>query len=113
MPSSCSCLQEMREGGVNFDWQALGHELSSLHGGMSNAAKLIEVPYQNFQRLCQGRAQEPKFSMGLKILAALGAISVDEKVLTVKDGRGTVLPTTTGETDHGPEKPHLETVHQD
>jgi len=102
----------MREGGVNFDWKALGHELSSLHGGMSNAAKLIEVPYQNFQRLCQGRAQEPKFSMGLKILAALGAISVDEKVLTVRESIGTVIPTSTGETDHGPEKPHLEAVHQ-
>jgi len=98
---------------VNFDWKALGHELSSLHGGMSNAAKLIEVPYQNFQRLCQGRAQEPKFSMGLKILAALGAISVDEKVLTVREGVGTVVPTTTGETDHGPEESNLETVHQD
>lgn len=98
---------------MNFDWKALGHELSSLHGGMSNAAKLIEVPYQNFQRLCQGRAQEPKFSMGLKILAALGAISVDEKVLTVRESGGTVVPTTTEETDHGPEESNLETVHQD
>lgn len=83
-----------------LDWKSLAMELSSLHGGMSNAAKLIEVPYQTFQRICQGRTGEPKFSIGLKILAALGAISLDEKVLTVTDSVGTVLPTSTGETDH-------------
>lgn len=96
-----------------LDWKALGMELSSLHGGMSNAAKLIEVPYQNFQRICQGRTGEPKFSIGLKILAALGAISLDEKVLTVRESAGTVLPTSTGETDHGPEESNLETDNQD
>lgn len=78
---------------MNFDWASIGKELASLHGGMSKTAQLLEVNYQNFQRLCQGKSGEPKFSMGLKILAAMGAITVDEKVLTLKDGTRTILPT--------------------
>ncbi len=82
-----------------MDWKALGNELSALHGGMSKAAAIIEVPYQNFQRICQGKTGEPKFAIGLKILAALGAVSLDEKVLTLRKPEGTIVPTQ-------PETPH-------
>lgn len=87
-----------------LDWKALGQELSSLHGGMSKAARLVEVDYQTFQRITQGKIAEPKFSVGLKILAALGAVSIDTKVLTVRKDVGTMVPTPTEETVHGPEE---------
>jgi len=83
----------------NHDWALIGKELASRHGSMSKAAAIYNVPYQNFQRLCQGRIKEPKFWVGLRILAGYGVVIFDEKELTLKWGTGTILPTQTERSD--------------